>query len=119
MSGDRERGTVVLGEGIAATLRIGTLVSTGLVALGYGSALLNDDPGPGRTPLFEMLGAGGAWMAIGAGLLGLTLLPVAMLVVAAVGFHLRRERRMRLAAALVAALLLATLFVAIGLAQRG
>lgn len=118
VGGRHDRGTRLLTAGIAATLRHGTLVTIGLVAAGYAWVLLTGDPGPGRASLGEVLAAGGPWPLVGLGLLGLTLVPVAMLAVAAIGFHLRGERRMRLAATLVAALLLATLAAA-ALLTRG
>ena len=106
------RGPDLLGEGIASVLRIGTLASIAAVAIGYAMLLASGDE-PGMLPLLELVGAGGGGAIIGIGLFGLTLLPAGVLVVAAVGFMRRAERRNALTALLVVGLLGAGLLAAI------
>lgn len=103
----------ILAEGIAATLRLGTVVTVGVIAAGYLVALATGDPGEGAVPLTELLGAGTAAALLGVGLLGLSLLPIAMLTVAAIGFNRNGERRMTGVSVGVALLLVATLLVAV------
>jgi uncharacterized membrane protein len=82
----------LLGSGIAAVLRIGTLAAMAAVAVGYLVLLASGDE-PAAQPLLELLEGGGGGAVIGIGLLALTLLPAAVLAVAALGFHRRGERR--------------------------
>jgi hypothetical protein len=102
----------LLSDGIAAVLRVGTVASIAAVAIGYTVLLASGDE-PGTLPLLELVGAGGGAAAIGIGLLGLTLLPAGVLVVAAVGFMRRGERRNAVTALLVVGLLGAGLVAAI------
>jgi uncharacterized membrane protein len=111
-----ERGAGILSDGIARTLRLGTIITIAFVAVGYVLALAGGEPGPGPLPMLELLGGGGSSAIIGIGLLGLTFVPVAVLGVAAVGFRMRGEHRMLTISVLVAVLLLATLAAAIVLA---
>jgi uncharacterized membrane protein len=94
----------LLSGGIAAVLRIGTLAAMAAVAVGYLLLLASGDE-PGAQPLLELLGGGGGGAVIGIGLLALTLLPAAVLAVAALGFHRRGERRHALVALVVLGLL--------------
>ena len=98
------QGPDLLGAGIAAVLRIGTLASIAAVAIGYVMLLASGEE-PGTLPLLQLLGAGGGGAVIGVGLLGLTLLPAGVLAVAAAGFVGRGERRYAVTALLVLALL--------------
>lgn len=82
-----------LGTRIARVLRIGTLAAVVTVAVGYVLALVGGGAGPGPRPLGELLGAGTADAIIAVGLLGLTLLPFAVLAVAASTFVAQGERR--------------------------
>lgn len=102
----------LLGAGIAAVLRIGTLISMAAVAAGYGW-LLASGVEPGTRPLLDLIGEGGGGAVVGIGLLGLTLLPAGVLAVAAVGFIGHGEGRRAGVALAVLALLVAGLVTAI------
>ena len=115
----RDGSDPILAEGIAATLRLGTILTVAVIAIGYLVALLTGDPGAGAVPLTDLIGAGVASALLGSGLLGLSLLPIAMLTVAAIGFSRRGERRMAGVSVGVALLLVATLVVAITFARPG
>lgn len=100
-----------LSDGIAGVLRIGTLVSVGIIGLGYLIGLVGgfDD---GQRPLLEMLGSGGPLTMLGIGLLAMTLLPVGVLIAASIGFARSGERGRMLISIAVLALLLASLATA-------
>jgi len=102
----------LLGGGIAAVLRIGTLVAIAAVGVGY-VAILASGEEPGSPALVELLGGGGAPALIGIGLLGLTMIPAGVLAVAAIGFWQQGERRRVATALVVLALLLASLATAL------
>lgn len=106
------RRTELLGDGIAAVLRIGTLVSMAAVAAGY-AWLLASGVEPGTRPLLDLVGAGGGGAVVGIGLLGLTLLPAGVLAVAVAGFVGHGERRRAITALIVLAMLVAGLVTAI------
>ena len=95
---------------VAAPLRIGTLVAAVVIAFGLAVAW-GDAPDP-RTPdtrsLLDLFAEGGGRAAIGAGLLVLTLIPVATLVAALVGFVRGSERRYVTVTATVLGLLAAS-----------
>ena len=111
-------GRDLLGRGIAAVLRVGTLLSMAAIGIGYCAILLSgEDPGP-RT-LVHLVGDGGAPALLGLGLLVLTLVPAVALGVAAAGFRQCGEDRRVATALAVVALLLASLVVAIALAPPG
>lgn len=102
-----------LGSPIARVLRGGTLVAVTVVAVGYVLGLIAGDDGPGTTPLLALLTSGGADALIGAGLLVLTLVPLVVLAVAAIGFARSAERSDMVASLLTLALLVASLATAI------
>ncbi len=102
-----------LGSPIARVLRGGTLVAVTVVAVGYVLGLITGDDGPGTTPLLALLASGGADALIGAGLLVLTLVPLAVLAVAAIGLARSAERSDMVASLLTLALLVASLATAI------
>lgn len=102
----------LLAAGIAAVLRVGTLVAIGAVGVGY-LAILASGEEPGSPSLVDLLGAGGAPALIGIGLLGLTMIPAGVLLVAAIGFRRQGERRRVVTALVVLALLLASLGTAL------
>jgi hypothetical protein len=102
----------LLGAGIAAILRFGTLASMAAVAIGY-AWLLASGVEPGTRPLLELIGAGGGGAVVGIGLLGLTLLPAGVLGMAAAGFIGHGERRRAVIALIVLALLVGGLVTAI------
>lgn len=117
MSGEREARRHVLHEGIAAVLRIGTVLAVGLVAAGYGLALLVGAPSAGPVALLELIGQDAHSTLIGIGLLGMALIPVVMVAVAAVAFASFGERRMLATSALVVLLLVGALVAAVAFAR--
>lgn len=106
------RPTGQLGARLARVLRIGTLLAVVVIAAGLAASLLFGPEGPGPTPVVELLGAGAADALIGAGLLGLTLIPVVALAVAAATLAAEGERPAAGAATVVLLLLVASLVVA-------
>lgn len=115
---DDLRGSDMLGAGIAAVLRVGTLVAMAVIAIGYVIGRVAGMEG-GHRPLTEQLASGGPVAIIAAGLLGLTLLPAAVLGVAAAGFARNGEWGRMWTALAVLALLLASLVAAWVLAGAG
>ena len=111
-------GRDLLGRGIAAVLRVGTLVTMAAIGIGYVTILLIGED-PGAQPLVHLVGDGGAPALLGLGLLGLTLIPAASLGVAAAGFRERGEDRRVATALAVLALLLASMAVAVALTPPG
>jgi uncharacterized membrane protein len=101
-----------LGRKVAAVLRVGTLAAVLAVTAGFLVALLSGSPSAGARPLGDLIGAGDADSLISAGLLGLTLLPLGVLAVAARSFHLAGERRYLVACIVTLALLVASLVIA-------
>jgi uncharacterized membrane protein len=108
----------LLGRGIAAVLRVGTLLTMAAIGIGYVMILLTGED-PGAQPLVDLVGDGGAPALLGLGLLGLTLIPAVALGVAAAGFRQRGEDRRVATALAVLGLLLASLVVAVALAPPG
>lgn len=111
-------GRRLLSDGIATVLRIGTALTVALIAAGYVVALVGDEES-GPQPVAEMLANGGGVASIGIGMLGLAIIPVLVLFVAAAGFQRLGERRSALVSALVAVLLLAALGAAFVLRTAG
>lgn len=107
-----------LSDGIAGVLRIGTLVSVVIIAIGYVIGLVGGF-GDGQRPLVELIGGGGAQTMLGIGLLAMTLLPVGVLAAASIGFARGGERGRMLTSIAVLGLLLASLAAAALLAQVG
>lgn len=112
MSGARpDRQT--LGGGIAAILRIGTIVAVTIVSIAFLVAAMTGLPSRGPRPLLDVVLGAGPDAPIAVGLLGLTLLPVVSLAYAAAIFARDGERRYLLLAVLVVGMLAAGLVVAI------
>jgi len=107
-----------LSDGIAAVLRIGVLVSVGIIGIGYLVGLVGGF-GDGQRPLLDHIAGGGALTIVGIGLLGMTLLPVGVLTAASIGFARSGERGRMLTSMAVLGLLLASLAAAAVLAQAG
>lgn len=105
------RGRDLLGAGIAAVLRIGTLVAIVAIGIGY-LMLLAAGEDPGSPSLVDLVQGGGAPALIGLGMLGLTLLPVMVLGVALIGFQRLREQRLVVTSVVVLVLLIASLATA-------
>ena len=104
-----------LSRGLAPLLGWGTVASVGAVVLGVAIGLLGGatpEPGEHRGWL-EVLTAGGPTSIVGAGLLALSLVPMAVAGVAAVAFARARERRYVIISAAVLVLLFAGLSAAI------
>ena len=113
-----DRGDRLLSDGISTVLRIGTALTVALIAAGYVVAVAGDEES-GPQPVAEMLTNGGGVASIGIGMLGLTVIPVLVLIVAAAGFQMLGERRSAIVSALVAVLLLAALGAAFVLRTTG
>jgi hypothetical protein len=101
-----------LGRWVAAVLRVGTLAAIAMVAIGYAWAVATGERHLEAAPVVDEIAAGGGDGLAAVGLLTLTLVPPAMLVAAAVALARARERRMAIAAVVVAALLVGSLAVA-------
>lgn len=108
-----------LGRRIAAVLRGGTLLAVAAVGVGFVLGLIDGGPGPGARPIVELIGGGGPDAFIGAGVLGLTLLPVLVALVAAVTFGAAGERRHGLTSLAVLALLVGSLVTAALVTRAG
>lgn len=109
MSGETDR----LGAPIAHVLRGGTLIAVAVIAVGYLLGLVAGNEGPGPIPLIALLGDGGPDGLIGAGLLLLTLLPLAVLATAVIGFARARERSDMVTSLLTLAALIGSLATAV------
>ena len=105
-----------LGRWIGWILQLGTLAAIGLVAVGYGWAVLTGDARPDAAPVLDELRHGGGDAMMALGLLTLTLVPVAVVIAAVVAFVRAGERRMAGTAFIVLALLLGSLGTAAALA---
>jgi hypothetical protein len=108
----------LLRSGVAAILRLGTVVSIGAVAVGYVLTLASDERAASPS-LIDLLAGGGGPAVIGIGLLGLTMIPAGVLVVAAIGFWRQGERRRVATALVLLALLLASLGAALIVTPSG
>ena len=106
----RDRG---VGEGLAAVLRVGTVVAILTIAIGFVVASMTGLPSRGGRPLVEIVLGAGPDAPIAVGLLALTLLPV--VAIAYVTWHFARagERGRALTALAVLGLLLAGLVIAV------
>ena len=111
MSGDPNEGPA-LGRHLATVLRGGTLVAVLAVTVGLAMALFTGEASRGARPLSELLTTGDADAVISAGLLGLTLLPLGVLGVAAWSFGAAGERRYLVACGVTLLLLLGSLVIA-------
>jgi hypothetical protein len=108
---DPDRGRDLLGAGIAAVLRVGTLAAIAAIGIGY-LLLLASGEDPGSPSLVHLVQGGGAPALVGLGLLALTLLPMVVLGVAVAGFQQLGERRLVLTSAIVLILLVVILATA-------
>lgn len=116
---NEERGRWLVGEGIAAVLRYGTVLAIAFVGSGYLIALVGGAARTGPRAATGLIADGGPSALVAIGLLGLTLIPVVMLGTAAVGLALLRERRMAIASVVVSILLLGALATALVVAVAG
>lgn len=102
-----------LGEGIAAILRIGTILAVLVIGIGSLVASMTGLPSTGARPLTDYLTRTGPDAPIAVGLLGLTLIPLVVLAYAARGFARSGEREHFVTTLVVATLLVASMAVAI------
>jgi hypothetical protein len=110
---DREAGPQSdLGEGIAGILRVGTVVSVIVIAIGFIVAAMTGLPSRGARPLPDVVLRAGPDAPIAVGLFALTLLPLIVLAYAAIGFARAGERGRLTATLVVLGLLVAGLGVA-------
>ncbi len=116
---NEQRGRWLVGEGISAVLRLGTIVAIAFIGTGYLIAMVGGDARTGPRSATDLISEGGPSALVAIGLLGLTLIPVVMLATAAVGLALLRERRMATASVVVVVLLLGALATALAVAVAG
>jgi uncharacterized membrane protein len=107
-----------LTDGIATVFRLGTVIAMAIVVVGYAWGLVRGT-GDGQQPLLDQLRGGGPEAVIAAGLFALTLLPIAVVIAAGIGFARGGERNRMLTSAAVLGLLLVSLAAAAILAQAG
>ena len=112
MSGD-------LGRGIAAILRVGTVIAVLIIGIGFVVASMTGLPSKGARPLTDFLVATGPDTPIAAGLFTLTALPLIAIGYAARAFAADGERRQLATTLVVVALLAASLVVAAVLGPVG
>lgn len=111
MSGPDQDRRTELGEGIAAILRVGTILAVLVIGFGFLIASMTGLPSRGARPLTEYVVRTGPDTPIAIGLVGLTLLPLMVLVYAARGFARTGERERLVTTLVVIALLVASLLV--------
>jgi hypothetical protein len=104
--------TPALARWVAAALRFGTLGAVALVAIGFAWATIAAEPRGGTRPVADEISRASGDAVIGIGLLALTLLPIAVLVVAAAAFRRTGEHRMLGVTAAVGFLIVASLAAA-------
>ena len=102
-----------LGEGIAAILRIGTVVTVLVIGVAFIVASMTGLPSRGGRPLTEYVTRSGPDAPIAVGLLALTLLPLIVLAYAARSFARTGERDRLITTIVVLALLVGSLVVAV------
>lgn len=101
-----------LGDGIAAILRIGTVLAVLVIGVAFIVASMTGLPSRGGRPLTEYITRAGPDAPIAGGLLGLTLLPLIVLAYAARSFARSGERDRFITTIAVLALLVGSLVVA-------
>ena len=111
-AGHPERGPEPLARWVAGVLRWGTLAAVAVIAAGFAWATLAGQPASGTRPVMDEIGSWSGDAMASIGLVGLTLLPVAVLGVAAAAFRRAGEGRMTAVTLGVAALIVASLAAA-------
>lgn len=111
MNADRQEATE-LGPGIAAILRVGTIVAVLIIGVGFVVASMTGLPSRAGRPLTDFLTSAGPDTPIAAGLFALTLLPLIALGYAARLFARNRERQRLVQTLVVLGLLGVSLVVA-------
>jgi hypothetical protein len=104
---------------IASILRAGTVIAVGTVAIGLVWATLAGTPASTDLTVVELIAAGGPDALVAAGLLGLTLVPIAALAAAASVFLRLGERRPLLVTGAVLILLGASLVASVIIGAAG
>jgi uncharacterized membrane protein len=102
-----------LGEGIAAILRVGTILAVLVIGIGFLVAAMTGLPSRGTRPLTDYVTRTGPDTPIAIGLVGLTLLPLIVLIYAARAFARSGERERFVTTLVVIALLAASLVVSV------
>lgn len=105
-----------LGLWVAWVLRAGTLVAMALVVVGSVWSTAAGQAHPKAAPVLEEIAGGGGDAVTAVGLLTLTLVPVVMLVAAALALARAGERRMAITTGVVALLLVGALVTAAAIA---
>ena len=100
-----------LGEGIAAILRVGTILAVLVIGIGFLVASMTGLPSRGARPLTDYVTRTGPDTPIAIGLVGLTLLPLIVLIFAARAFVRSGERDQFITTVVVIALLATSLVV--------
>lgn len=93
-------------------LRAGTLIAVAAIAVGFLLAMLGAAAPPGEQPVLDLIRRADPDSITAAGLLGLTLLPLGVLGVAAVSFGSSGERRYLVMSLVTLGLLAGSLLVA-------
>lgn len=106
-----------LGPGIAAILRVGTIVAVLIIGVGFVVASMTGLPSRGGRPLTDFLTAPGPDTPIAVGLLTLTLLPLIAIGYAARVFARNGEPQRLVVTLVVIALLGASLVVAAAIGE--
>lgn len=101
-----------LGQGIAAILRVGTVLAVLVVGIGFAVASMTGLPSKGARPLTDFIVDTGPDTPIAAGLFALTVLPLIAIGYAARIFAADGERRQLATTVVVLALLVGSLVVA-------
>ena len=102
-----------LGEGIAAILRIGTVLTVLIIGVAFIVASMTGLPSRGERPLTDYLTRSGPDAPIAVGLLGLTLLPLIVVGYAARSFARTGERDRLITTIVVLVLLVGSLVLAV------
>lgn len=108
-----------LGRWIALVLRTGTLLAVAAIAVGFVLGLVGGEATPGAQPVLDLVTRADPDSITAVGLLGLTLIPLGVLGVAAVSFGVSGERRYLLASLVTLGLLVGSLVVAALVARAG
>jgi uncharacterized membrane protein len=114
---DDARDAGELGRGIAAILRVGTILAVLTIAIGFVVASMTGLPSRGGRPLTDYLALPGPDAPIAVGLFALTLLPLIAIGYAARVFARSGERHRLVVSLVVIALLGASLVVAAAIGE--
>jgi hypothetical protein len=113
VSGPEQTPRTELGEGIAAILRVGTVLAVLVIGIGFLIAAMTGLSSRGARPLTDYVTRTGPDTPIAIGLVGLTLLPLIVLIYAARVFARSGERQRLITTLVVVALLATSLVVAV------